>query len=145
MPETVKEPYERALSPKVKLFFGYKDGRAELKVTTPIGIVIPVSISITQISLIKRVFDRFYGWAKKTDEERLGGLGDAEEVLDDRCKARGEFPDGHVDLSVRPVKIAPWVSIGLSREEVLTGKPVMDEVNLWASLPEDVREFQGAA
>lgn len=127
------------------LFYGFKDARAELRIMIPAGIVLPVTVPQGKIDPIKKLFTRFYGWAMKSEDERKDGKGDAEEVLDERCKARGEFPDGHVDLYVRPVKVSPWFPpVRLNRLEILEGKPAMDEVHLFSQLPEEVRKLQGA-
>ncbi len=142
---SAKEPYERALSPKVKLFFGFKDGRAELKVMTPIGIVVPATIPPEAIPTIKKVFDEAYEWNTKPEAERKGGKGDKERLIEVRAKVTFGYADGHVMISVRPMKLAPWLSVDITREELLEGKKTMDEVNLWYSMPSDVREMQGAA
>jgi hypothetical protein len=139
----VREPFLRTLSPNVKLFFGFKDGRGELKVKTPIAIVVPVTIPPEKIPLIKKAFDEAYPWALKSEAERKDGKGDIERVLDDRAKVVFGFPDGSVKICVRPIKLSPWIPVTLSREELLEGKPAMDEVNMWLELPKEVRDLQG--
>lgn len=144
-----KEPFVSILSPKVKVLYGYKDGRAYVCVTY--GVELPhQEVPPAKIPDVRKLFSRFYGWALKSEEERKGGKGDVEEVLDDRCKVRGEYPDGHVDLCVRVAKYVPlvkievpWIPIELSKEEVIQGKKTMDEVWGWLQLPEDVRNLQG--
>ncbi len=96
-----------------------------------------------KIEGVRKLFTRFYSWALLPEEGRKDGKGDVEEVLDDRCKARGEYPDGHVELCVRPIKLSPWIPVRLSREELIHGKKTMDEVYGWLQLPEDIRNFQG--
>jgi len=140
-----KEPFERDLSPKVKLFYGYKDGRCELKIMTPIGLSVPVTVPSEAIPTIKKVFDEAYLWDMKAEEERKDGKGDLERVIEVRAKVVYGFPDGHVVISVRPVKVAPWLSVEITREELIEGKKAMDEVNLWNLMPVEVREMQGAA
>lgn len=140
--ESKREPFVSILSPKVKVLYGFKDGHAKVCVDTPV-LEVPVPVPPEKIQGIKRLFTRFYDWALKSDEERKDGKGDVEEVLDDRCKARGEYPDGHVDLCVRPIKLSPWIPIELSKEEVVRGKKTMDEVWGWLQLPEEIRILQG--
>src|SRR4029077_20048105 len=139
------EPFERALSPKVKLFFGFKDARAELKVIAPIGIVVPATVPPPRIPKIKEVFDEAYDFNSKSEEERRKAGGPWEREIEVRAKITFGFPDGHVVISVRPAKIVPWLSVEITREEHLQGKKAMDEVFMWYQLPEDVREMQGAA
>ncbi len=139
---TKKEPFISVLSPKVKVLYGFKDGHAEVLVVTPIK-DFHVPVPVEKIEGVRKLFTRFYGWALKTDEERKDGKGDVEEVLDERCKARGEYPDGHVELCVRPISLSPWIPVTLSKEELIHGKKTMDEVYGWLQLPEEVRNFQG--
>jgi hypothetical protein len=145
MSDKPREPYERALSAKVKLFFGFKDGRAELKVMTPIGITVPATIPPVAIPTIKKVFDEAYDFNSKSEEERKRAGGPWEREVEVRAKITFGFPDGHVVISVRPAKIVPWLSVDITREEHLQGKKAMDEVFMWYQLPSDVREMQGAA
>lgn len=142
---TVKrEPFERVLSQNVKVLFGFKDAHAELRVRTPIKIVVPVSLTPVHIAGIRKSFSRAYDWAMKPESERAHGKGDIEDIIDPRGKVTYGFPDAHVDISVRVVAtISPWLTAGINREELLLGKPVMEEVDLWAQLPEDVRMLQG--
>lgn len=137
------EAFERALSPKVKLFYGYKDARCELKVLAPIGIVVPATVPAEAIPTIKKVFDEAFEWNSKPEAGRKGGK-EIERVIEVRAKVTFGFSDGHVVISVRPAKFVPWLSVEITREEHLQGKHIMDEVNLWAQLPEDVRQMQGA-
>lgn len=139
---TKREPFERILSPKVKVLYGYKDGHAKIAVDTPV-LEVPVPVPPEKIAGIRKLFTRYYDWALKSEEERKDGKGDIEEVLDDRCKARGGYPDAHVDMSVRPIKLSPWFPVALSREEIIRGKPAMDEVWGWLQLPEEIRMLQG--
>lgn len=141
MPELKKEPFEAMLSPKVKIIYGYKDAHAQVRVLSAMDI--PVNITPDQIEKVKEVFDLAREWALKSEAERKSGKGDIEKVLDGRAKACWSFPDGHVSLYVRPFKISPWIPITISREELLEGKKIMDEVHGWAKLPQDVRTLQG--
>lgn len=138
------EAFERALSPKVKLFFGFKDARAELKVIAPIGIVVPATVPSPRIPKIKEVFDEAYDFNSKSEEERKKAAGPWEREIEVRAKISFGFPDGHVVISVRPAKFVPWLSVEITREEQLQGKKTMDEVFMWYQLPEDVRQMQGA-
>lgn len=148
-PGAKKEPFVSILSPKVKVLYGFKD--AHVEVCVKVAIDLPTQqVAPAKIPPLKRTFDRFCGWALKSDAERQAGKGDVDEVLDDRCKVRGEYPDGHVDLCVRLTRYVPftkievpWIPIVLSKEEVIGGKKTMDEVYAWHQLPEDVRNLQG--
>lgn len=142
---SAKEPYERVLSPKVKLLFGFKDARAELKVMTPIGIMVPATVPPPRIPKIKEIFDEAFAFNSKSEEERKKAGGPWEREVEVRAKITFGFPDGHVVISVRPAKIVPWLSAEITRAEHLEGKKAMDEVFMWYQLPEDVREMQGAA
>jgi hypothetical protein len=130
---TKREPFEKALSPKVQCRYGFKDAHAVIRVTTPVGIVIPVSVTAAQIATLKKVFEEALGWTG----------GETERQLDPRAKVRFGFPDGHVDLCVKPIVLSPWIPLALTRDEIKSGKPVMEEVCLWAGLPQDVRSLQG--
>jgi hypothetical protein len=138
-----REPFSKELSEHVKLLFGYKDARAELRVKPPGLPTIPVKVSPERAEAIKKAFDEAFVWAMKPEEERKAGKGDIERQLDDRAKAKWGFPDGHIDLYVRPMKLAPWIPLQIDRDELLKGKPAMDEVFAWSQLPKDVREMQG--
>lgn len=141
----MEKAFEKALSPKVKLFFGFKDARAELKVIAPIGITVPATVPPDRIPKIKEVFTEAYDFNSKPEEERKKAGGPWEREIEVRAKITFGFPDGHVVISVRPAKFVPWLSVEITREELLEGKKVMDEVYLWYLLPVDVREMQGAA
>lgn len=138
------EPFVRSLSPNVRLLFGYKDARAELKVKTPIGVEVPATIPAEKIEAIKRAFDEAFVWAMKPVEERTTPK-ETERILDDRGKVAFGYPDGSVKIYVRPIKFSPWIPVGISREELLEGKKTMDEVFQWFGLPSDVRDLQGVA
>jgi hypothetical protein len=131
---TKREPFEKALSPKVRCRYGFKDAHAEIRVTAPLGIVIPVSVTAAQITALKEVFEEALGWTG----------GETERQLDPRAKIRFGFSDGHVDLCVRLIALSPWIPLALTREELKSGKPVMEEVCLWAKLPQEVKYLQGA-
>lgn len=140
---TKREPFTKELSEHVKLYFGYKDARAELRVKPPGLPEIPVKITPERAEQIKKAFDEAYIWAMKSEEDRKGGKGDIERVLDDRGKARWGYPDAHIQLSVRPIKIGPWIPLTIDRDELLKGKPAMDEVYAWSQLPKEIRDMQG--
>lgn len=138
----ITEPWIRSVSPKVKVLFGYKDGHAKLEVLAPIGIKVPVNLTAVEIEKIKRSFDKAHARAMMTEAER-GKLGIEEEELDPRGKVTFGFPDGHVVISVRVVaKVTPWIPLDVTREELLEGKKIMDEVYQWTLLPQDVRDMQ---
>lgn len=137
------EPWVRKVSPKVKVLFGYRDAHARLEVQAPIGIVVPVHLTALEIEKIKKAFDRAYAWAMKPADERKVGKGDQEEILDPRGKVTYGFPDGHAVISVRVVaKISPWIPLDVSRDEVMDGKPIMNEIYQWTLLPQDIRDMQ---
>jgi hypothetical protein len=145
MPET-KEPYVKIISPRVKVLYGYRDGHAKLEVLAPIGILVPVNLTIEEIKKIKAAFDEAYIWAMLDEIDRKKGKGDQERVLDPRGKVVFGFPDGHAVIAVRVVpKFSPWLPLDITRSEILEGKPSMDEVYTWALLPQEVREMQGVA
>lgn len=141
MPELKKEPFQATISPKVKILYGYKDAHAQVRVSA--GIEIPVDVLPEQIEKIKEAFDAAYEWAMKSESDRTSGKGDTEKALDPRAKAKWGYPDGHISLYVRPIKISPWIPISVSREELIQGKKVMDEVSGWAKLSKEVRDLQG--
>lgn len=144
--KAVREPYRRALSEKVKVLYGYADGHAKLEVQAPVGIQVPVKLTIPEIEKIKGAFEEAYLWASKPDEARKAGKGDQERVLDPRGKVTFGYPDAHVMISVRVVpKISPWISLEISKAELLEGKLTMDEVYQWSKLPPEVREAQGVS
>lgn len=139
-----KEPYTKTVSPKVRVLYGYRDGHARLEVVAPIGILVPVKLTVDEIKKIKGAFDEAYLWAMKPEGERKLGNGDQERVLDPRGKVTFGFPNAHAVISVRVVaKITPWIGLDISREEIIEGKKIMDEVYQWTLLPEEVREAQG--
>lgn len=141
---TKKEPYCRALSDRVKVLYGYADAHARLVVQAPIGIEVPVNLSVEEILKIKKTFDEAYQWAMKPESDRKGGKGDQERILDPRGKVSFGFPDAHVVISVRVVpKVPPWIPLDITRNELLEGKKTMDEVYQWSLLPKDIREMQG--
>lgn len=139
----ITEPWVREISPKVKVLFGYRDGHARLEVLAPIGIVVPVNLSVDEIGKINTAFNEAYTYAMKPESERKGGKGDQERVLDPRGKVTFGFEDAHAVISVRIVAtITPWIPLDITREEIVQGKPHMNEVHQWAQLPQEVREMQ---
>lgn len=141
----MEKAFEKDLSPKVKLFYGFKDARAELRVIAPIGIVVPATVPATAIPRVKAVFDEAYEWNSKPEGEREKAKGPWDREIEVRAKVTFGFPDGHVVIAVRPIKLSPWLPVEITREELLNGKRIMDDVYLWHQLPADVREMQGAA
>jgi hypothetical protein len=138
----ITEPWVRDLSDKVKVLFGYRDGHAKLEVQAPAGITVPVTLTAVEIEKIKKAFDQAHAWAMKSGDDRKTGKGDQEQILDPRGKVTFGFPDGHVVIAVRVVKMSPWIPLEISRDELLQGKKVMDEVSQWANLPQEVRQMQ---
>lgn len=128
-----REPFERAFSSKVKIFYGYKDGRAELKAIAPIGITVPVTFTIDRILKFKEAFDEAYDY----DGPEI------EREFDPRAKVKYGFSDRRIDIYVRPVPFGPWFSVTVTREEIEEGRPIIKEVYDWTQLPEEVREMQG--
>ena|SRR5260221_10130085 len=144
--KNTKDPYRRALSDRVRVLYGYVDGHARLEVKAPIGIEVPVNLSVSEISKIKGAFDEAFNWAMKPEGDRKAGKGDQERVLDPRGKVTFGFTDGHVVISVRVVpKVPPWIPLDITRAELLEGKKTMDEVYQWTLLPQEVREAQGVS
>lgn len=150
MQETAKgrEPFLKQLSEEVALLFGFKDARAELKVKALKAVPITIKVDAARIKVVKEAFDAAYGHAMARDADRKVGKGaEAETIvdrqLDERARAKWGFADCRIELSVRMTKFLPWIPMTITKEELLTGKPAMDEVWAWAQLPEDVRETQG--
>jgi len=139
------KPFEENISPKVKLFYGFKDARAELRVIAPIGIVVPATVPPAAIPKVKGFFDEAYEFGMKTEEERKNTKEPWDREVEVRAKVTMGFPDGHVVLSVRPIKLSPWLSAEITWQELREGKKVMEKVKLWYDLPEHVREMQGVA
>lgn len=139
----MREPYVRIMSPKVRIFFGYKDGRAELKVMTPLKVEIPATIPPGKVGAIKAAFDAAYEVAVKPESERAG-IKEAERPIDDRAKVSFGYPDGSGKIYIRLIKLSPWIPIGITREELLEAKKTVDEIFRWFELPEEVRNLQGA-
>ena len=142
MSTAVREPFLRVMSPKVRVFFGYKDGRAELKVLAPLGVEIPATVPPAKIGAIKSAFDAAHVVAVKTDAERVG-VREEERLIDDRAKVTFGYPDGSGKIYVRPIKLSPWIPIGITREELLEAKKTVDEIVQWYELPKEVRDLQG--
>lgn len=139
-----REPFLKQLSDEVALLFGFKDARAELKVKALKAVPVTVRVDHTRIKVVKEAFDAAYSHAMARDADQK----EAKETvvdrqLDERAKARWGFADCRIELSVRMTKFLPWIPMIITKEELLIGKPAMDEVWAWAQLPEDVREAQG--
>jgi len=140
---TKKEPFLRVVSPQVKVLFGFKDARAELRVMTPLKIEFPVTVPPDKVPPIKEAFDAAHAVAILSEEERAK-VKETERVIEDRAKVLFGFPDGSGRICIRPFKLAPWIPIMIHREELIDGKKIMDEVLQWYHLPEEVRNLHGA-
>jgi hypothetical protein len=140
--ETAGEPFCTILSDSTKVLYGFKDARVEIKVK--VGAEITVPISAEKVELIKKAFDAAYLWALKPEDERKAGTGEFKQELDSRGRAKWGFPDGRVELQVRPLKFGPWLPpFSITQAELKTGKPVIDQAYEWSKLPEEVRGLQG--
>jgi hypothetical protein len=137
------QPFEKVLSDSTRVLFGWKDAHAEIKVKPPVGPEVTVPVSPDQVERVKKLFDEAYLWAMKPEEERKAGVGAREVELEARARGRWEFPDGHIELRIRPIRLSPWIPIKIDQVELVAGKPVMDEVYAWKCLPEEVRTLQG--
>lgn len=139
----VREPFIRVMSPKVRVFFGYKDARAELKVMTPLKVEVPATIPAEKVGAIKAAFDAAYKVAMLPDADRVK-IKEEERVIDDRAKVAFGFPDGSGKICIRPIRLSPWIPITITRDELLEAKKTVDEIFQWFELPEEVRSLQGA-
>lgn len=137
---TKREPFERILSPNVKVYFGYKDGHAHVRVRTPVGIWYPVDIPADAILKFKQNFDRAHTYGLRPEAERTMEKPEEFEARYD-CRGRWGYKDAHVELGVRQLV---WFWISFPFDEFILAKKAMDEAHLWAELPEHVREIQGA-
>jgi hypothetical protein len=142
MATDVREPFLRVMSPKVRVFFGFKDARAELKVMTPLKVEVPATIPAEKVAAVKKAFDAAYGVAMLPESDRAK-VKEEERVIDDRAKVVFGYPDGGGKICVRPIRLSPWIPIGISREELLDAKKTVDEIFQWLELPEEIRNLQG--
>jgi hypothetical protein len=143
MTETaVREPFRRDLSGNVHILFGFKDAHAVVYARLPIiRIWYPQNIPADAILGYKKVFDDAYTYGLKPPEERT--LKDPVEIeIRSDCRCRWGFPDAHVELGVWRLK---WFWINFPFEEFILAKKAMDEVHMWAELPDNVRALQGVA
>lgn len=142
MTTAVREPFLRVMSPKVRVFFGFKDARAELRVMTPLKVEIPATIPPDKVGAVKAAFDAAYVVAMMPEAERTR-VKEEERAIDDRAKVAFGYPDGSGKICIRPIKLSPWIPITISREELLEAKKTVDEIFQWFGLPEEVRNLQG--
>lgn len=144
MPDAAREPFCKVLSDCTRMLYGFKDARVEIKVKS-LGTEITVQIQAPKVELIKKAFDEAYIWGQKPEADRKAGTGDGRQELDSRGRAKWGFPDGHVEIQVRPFKVGPWVPpFSITLDELIAGKPVIDEAYKWGALPAEVRDLQGA-
>jgi hypothetical protein len=146
--QATKEPFLKQLSEDVALLFGFKDARAELRIRLIKAVPVTVRVDHTRIKVVREAFDAAYAHATARDADQKEAKEAPKEVvvdrqLDERAKARWGFADCRIELSVRMTKFLPWIPMIITKEELLIGKPAMDEVWAWAQLPVDVREAQG--
>lgn len=144
MTTATREPFLRVMSPKVRIFFGFKDGRAELRVMTPLKVEIPATVPPGKVGAIKAAFDAAYMVAMMPEEGRAK-VKEEERVIDDRAKVAFGYPDGSGKICIRPIKLSPWIPISISREELLEAKKTVDEIVQWFEMPEEIRNLQGVA
>lgn len=138
-----REPFVRTLSENVTIHFGYKDGRALVKVRLPIpfrpwySVVVPAEAIVR----FKEPFDRAYQYGMRPEAERTLESPVEFEARDD-CRGRWGYKDAHVDLGVWRLA---WIWLEFPFEEFKLAKAAMDEAYMWQALPAHVRELQGAA
>lgn len=141
---TKREPFERVLSENVMIYFGYKDGHAEVKVRIPIYIPLigewyRQQVPMDAIEQFKINFDDAFEYGRKPPHERKREEPVEFEARSD-CRGRWGYDDGHVELGVWKLK---WWWIDFPFDEFLLAKKAMDEAHVWAQLPDHVREMQG--
>lgn len=145
MAEAVKrDPYEKRLSENVVVLYGWKDGHAVVKVRVPPGSPVcvwyPVEVPADAIARFTRHFKDAHDHGLKPEPERAMPEPVQFQARDD-CRGRWGYRDGHVELDVKRVF---WITLKFPFDEFLLAKAAMDEAKLWADLPAEVREMQGA-
>lgn len=139
-----REPFQKELSKNVQVFYGWKDGHARVRVwipaNSPIGIWYPVEIPTDAIVRFKTNFRDAYEYGMKPEAERTLKEPVQFEIRED-CRGRWGYQDAHVELDVKRII---WITNLFPFGEFKLAKAAMDEAHLWASLPQDVRDLQGA-
>jgi hypothetical protein len=139
-----REPFLKQLSKNVQVLYGWKDAHARVRVwippSIPIGFWYPVEIPAEAIVRFKTNFQDAYDYGLKPESERTLREPVPFEARED-CRGRWGYRDAHVELDFHRLK---WFTLEFPFEEFKLAKAAMDEAHLWASLPADVRELQGA-
>lgn len=140
--EAKREPFEKVLSENVTILYGFKDAHAVVKVRLPvIRTWYHVQIPSEAIAKFKRNFDDAYEYGMRPESERTLMEPVQFEARDD-CRGRWGYKNAHVELDAWRVF---WFTLNFTFEEFKLAKAAMDEAHMWAQLPADVRQMQGAA
>lgn len=144
-----REAYRKILSQNVELSYGYKDahGVAHVRLPVPFRPWYSQEIPKEAILRLKPSFDLAFDFGQKPEAERAAFLAKDSarypiqfEARED-CRGRWGYPDAHVELDFR--KLGVWFTLPFPFEEFRLAKAAMDEIHLWASLPQEVRDLQG--
>jgi len=139
---TKREPFRKILSENVEVLYGYKDAHALVRVCLPvIRVWYPVEIPAEAIIKFKTNFDDAYAYGIRPEAERTMGIPVKFEARSD-CRGRWGYKDAHVELDFW--RLVKWFQLDFTFEEFKLAKAAMDEAYMWAQLPVDVREMQGA-
>lgn len=139
-----REPFRKTLSDNVEVLYGWKDAHAVIRVRLPLPLRpwYPVKMPSETILKLKDPFDKAFDYGSKPEAERNWAEPVQFQARDD-CRGRYGYQDAHVELEVW--YILKWVKLEFPFEEFKLAKAAMDEAYLWAQLPAEVRELQGAA
>lgn len=139
----MKQPFEKILSENVVVLFGWKDAHAVVRVRLPIPFKpwYPVEIPKDAILKFKTNFKDAFDYGMKPESERTLKEPVEFEARSD-CRGRYGYRDAHVELGV---KRGIWIWLNFPFEEFKLAKAAMDEAHLWAEMPAEIRELQGAA
>jgi hypothetical protein len=141
--KTKREPYRRVLSENIAVVYGFIDGHAVVKARLPVPLRPWYSVQVKAETL--KLFQMTFKGALDFGEGKSSlALVDPIEIhVREDCKVRWGFPDRHLELSLKRFGI--WLPpFSITLEELKTGHEALNEACLWADLPADVRELQGA-
>ena len=150
MAETaVRQPFLKVLSENVEILYGWKDAHCVARVRLPLPFRPWYSQEIPKEAILrlKPSFDDGFVFGSRPEAERAEAVAKepsrypVQFQAREDCRGRWGYRDGHVELDFR--KAGVWFTLPFLFGEFRLAKASMDEVHMFALLPEDVRSLQG--
>jgi len=152
--KALRPPFEIAISPKVKVRYGYKDAHVELEAKLPVG-KFQKAFTVDEFRLGKGAFDQAKMWVDVPgfQRERDAPPQPWRVSLSEKIWMLYGFPDAHAELYIQVISETGWVGKLLGKqdfsqsfleEEIRMAQDAFSKAATWAALEDQERLRIGA-